>query len=67
VKPVVDFYEDDPGVGFNAAYPTSVGPPLLPGADYTFDKLIVATSDQYCQAAIKYSVTYRLREYLYLE
>jgi len=67
VKPVVDFIEQDPDpAGFQAPYPDE-GPPLLPGADYTFDRLVTAYNDRYCQAAIKYSVTYRLREYLYLE
>jgi hypothetical protein len=65
VKPTVDFYEHDPAQ-FNSPI-APPGNPLLPGADYTFDRLTVATNDQYCQAGIKYSVTYRLREYLYLE
>jgi hypothetical protein len=65
VKPVVDFYEEDYGEFYSTIPPT--GTPLLPGADYTFDKLLVAVNDEDCQAGFKYSVTYRLREYLFLE
>jgi hypothetical protein len=67
VKPIVGFIEQDPRAnGFDSAFPP-LGTPLLLGADYTFDRLVTAINDKYCQAAIKYSVSFRLREYLYLD
>jgi hypothetical protein len=65
VKPVVEFTEEDPNMFINRI--PAGGEPLLPGTTYTVDTLLVKKSESSCQAGIRYSVTYRLREYLYID
>jgi hypothetical protein len=66
-EPVVEFYEDDftGGSDFHR-YPAS-GPPLELGRDRPIDHLERATNDVDCTARIQYSITFQLREYLYLD
>jgi hypothetical protein len=65
VKPVVEFTEEDPNMFINRI--PAAGQPLLPGTTYAVDTLLVKKSESSCQAGIRYSVTYQLREYLYLD
>jgi hypothetical protein len=68
-KPVFIFYEDDQIVGGTRSFgfPEVSGPLLALGKDLVIDLLRYARNDGRCEARIQYSITFRLREYLYLE
>jgi hypothetical protein len=67
-EPVVEYHEDDGALGGDFfGYPNRKSPLLVLGKDLVVDRFGYAVNDVQCGARIKYSITYRLREYLYLE
>lgn len=67
-EPTVIFYDDDDVLGTDFyGYPTAATPPLVLGQDLAIDRSVDAENNSACVARIKYSITYQLREYLYLE
>jgi hypothetical protein len=67
-EPTVIYFEDDGAFGGDFfGYPTASRPPLVLGKDLVVDRYGYAQNDVQCGARIKYSITYQLREYLYLE
>ena len=66
-EPTVVFYDDDNIGGDFFGYPGASELPLVLGKDRTFDRHVHARNYGVCEARIQYSITYRLREYLYLE
>jgi hypothetical protein len=67
-EPTVVYFEDDGALGGDFfGYPTESTRPLVLGTDLAVDRYGYALNDVQCGARIKYSITYRLREYLYLE
>jgi hypothetical protein len=67
-EPKVVYFEDDGALGGDFfGYPTEPTPPLVLGKDLVVDRGGYAVNDVQCGSRIQYSVTYRLREYLYLE
>jgi hypothetical protein len=67
-EPTVTFYDDDNVLGKDFyGPPVASTPPLVLGQDRTVDGSAEAENNSACVARIKYSITYRLREYLYVE
>jgi hypothetical protein len=67
-EPFVQYHEDDGAFGGDFyGYPERKTPPLVLGKDLAIDRFGYAVNDVQCGARIKYTITYRLREYLYLE
>jgi hypothetical protein len=64
--PNILFREEDPDSGFNGR-PYLSEQRLLPGSDRNVDLLLIAGGDSNCGLRIRYSITFKLREYLYLE
>jgi hypothetical protein len=66
-EPLLLFREDDPGGfhPFTPARPSSQ--PLLPGHDHSFDRVLFDAGDANCGLWVRYSITYVLREYPFLE
>jgi hypothetical protein len=64
-QPTIVFYELDGLANFYGP-PTGDGLLLLPGTDRSVDRSVYARNDS-CLGRIRYGITFRLREYLYLE
>jgi hypothetical protein len=63
---IVFFYDDELGSN-EVLLPTRPTPPLVLGQDRAIDAYADAENNSACVARMQYSITYRLREYLYLE
>jgi hypothetical protein len=67
-EPAVIYFEDDGALGGDFfGHPSGPRPPLVLGVDRAVDRFGYAVNDVQCGARLKYSITYQLREYLYLE
>jgi hypothetical protein len=64
-EPKFTFNEEDPGGFYSAPDPSVASPPLLPGTTRTIN--LTEYGPRFCSAQLRYTVTYRLRQYLFLD